>query len=230
MKYSYLPNKFTEFDSVFDQLYKFRPINISIIGSYGDKNKTPDEASDLDMIFVFDTNNIYNLNSEISNEFDKIQGLRIIKLGVHFQFGFVYSIYYEKKPMKWLDLGIMDSNFANNYLVNFPKKDVKGSINPSANKEIPNNHLNHLARKITKYLHKGKLLQAKIASYRYLNWLNVENKIRKLKNNEQDNEFARIYNNKLKLNDKETLEYVLNDIKKREPSIWGQINQKYLHQ
>lgn len=220
MKYSYLPDSFLEFKKIFDILNKYKPKNISIVGSYGDKFKTPKKHSDLDILFVYETNEIFKVNEKIKNEIKKIKKIKLIELGVHYQFGFVCSIYFENNPKKWIDLGIMDLNFANNYLVDFPKTDIKGIITNSKNKEIPNNHLNHLSRKILKLLKKNKILQAKIASYRYLNWLNVEQKILKIKNLETDNYFFDLYNDNIKFDDNLILEYVKSKIKIREPNIW----------
>lgn len=221
--YSFLPDGYSCFCGVLDAIYKFAPVGVSIIGSRGDKNKVVNESSDLDIVFVFNTQNICELNTKIRIEFGNIANLRIIELGVHYQFGFVYSIYFQENPMKWMDVGVMDSSFASNYLVDFPKTDVRGSVKPYKNKEVPDNHLNHLSRKIVKHLNKGQFLQATIAAYRYLNWLNVENKVNKTKGLKVDSEFEEIYSNNYKLDNKGVLDYVLVKIKNREPRIWSEI-------
>ncbi len=216
---NYFPIQFSSFRVVAETIHNFHPINISIVGSFGDQNKIPNDQSDFDVIYVFRTTNIYSVNDKINSQLKKIKKLKILELGVHFQFGFLYSLYFEDNPMRWIDIGIMDLNFAINYLVDLPKKDVYGSFRTSGIKEIPKNHLNQLGRKIIKYLNNGQHLQAQIVSYRYLNWLNVENKINKIRNNNIDIEFERIYGNQIKLTEKEILDYVLKIIEKKDFEI-----------
>ncbi len=221
--YSFLPEDFLCFCGVLDAIFSFEPIGVSIIGSHGDKHKTTNESSDFDIVFVFDTENIYELNTKIRIEFANIPNLKTVELGVHYQFGFVYSIYFRENPMRWMDVGIMDLNFATNYLVDFPKIDVRGNIKPCKNKEVPDSHLNNLSRKIVRHLNKGQILQATIAAYRYLNWLNVENKVNKIRGLKMDDEFEDIYSNSRELNNRDVLDYVLVKIKNREPQIWAEI-------
>ena len=125
--------------------------------------------------------------------------------------------------MSWIDIGIMDVNFAQNYLCNLPKKDILGSFKTSGIKEVPKNHLNNLGRKIVKYMNKGQHLQAKIASYRYLNWLNVENKVKRLKKIKFDEKFDSIYSNNNQISEEQILEFVLEKIRQNDYEVFQQL-------
>ena len=222
---NYLPKKFSEFIVIINKIIEYKPLYISIIGSYGNKNKKTKETSDFDIIFVFDTKRIFNLNCSIIKNLKKIENLKVIELGVHFQFGFVCSLYFENKPMKWIDIGIMDMIFANNYLVNLPKKDIKGNVELSGINQVPKNQINHISRKIVSCLNNGEILQAKIASYRYLNWLKIDNEIVILKNKHKllNKTVADLFNNGIQLNDNEILQFVITDIKFRNQNIANEI-------
>jgi hypothetical protein len=210
----FLPAKFAEFIKPINSIISFNPACISIVGSYGNLNNQPTDFSDIDLVFIFNTDNIYRLFRDIAIKLSKIRGLTYVELGVHYQFGYELSIYYKKKYQKWIDIGIMDYHFAVNYMINFPKIDVYGTFNPQQNKQNPQAHLNHLGRRILNYLAQKEILKATILSYRYLNWLNIENVSKNISSRSKKK--TNFYDNLKVIGNDYILEYVMKDIYKRE--------------
>lgn len=209
-----LPDKFKEFTKPVSSIMSFNPTNISIVGSYGNHNKYPNKFSDIDLIFVFETNDIYKLYSKILTNLQNVDNLVCLELGVHYQFGYTLNIYFRNNSCKWIDVGIMDCHFATNYMINLPKKDVYGSFKTQKNKQIPSSHINQLGRKILNCIKQEHVFNAKILAYRYLDWLKVENDIKNIKEKNCINEdfFNKNFHD---MNDNEILSYVLEDIKNR---------------
>lgn len=169
----YLPLSFSKFVKPIKILDAYNPQSIAIVGSFGDITKTPSEFSDLDLIFVFKTDSITTILNNCMETLSKTNELRITYLGVTFQFGHTISIYFEDDPLCWIDIGIMDFNFASNYLVNLPIKIVKGSISTSGIPSFPINQMHHLAKKIIKaYLQKNNQ-NVLIFCHRYLGWWKI---------------------------------------------------------
>lgn len=214
MNLKYFPNEFEEFSSELNKIQSFTPIAVSIVGSYGDSNKSTTSNSDLDIVFVFESDEIFRLHNEIVYELRNNKKLEVVELGVHYQFGYTLSIYYKEKPLKWIDIGLMDIHFANNYLVDLPKIDIIGCIKTQKNNQRPEFWLNHLARKIAKSLLQEDVLSAKIFSYRYISWKKVLFRISKSKNKISLTEQG-IFENLKAMNDDEVLKYVLDDIEKQ---------------
>ncbi|HDL01843.1 MAG TPA: hypothetical protein ENH23_06395 [candidate division Zixibacteria bacterium] len=182
MVLDFVPDRFSRFLEPIEAIVMREPASISVVGSYGNPNKKPTETSDLDLIFVFDVASIYRIYQSCLNDLCRIEKLKVVELGVHFQYGFVASIYYHDEPLCWVDIGIMDVTFAENYLVNLPKKDVFGIIQSSDIKQNPIQQMNHLARKILKSHDGTQTLSIDIACYRYLSWLKVYSEIQMNKN------------------------------------------------
>lgn len=181
MNVDFIPEQFSRFLLPIKAIVEAQPVAVSIVGSYGNPNKRPTEKSDLDLIFVFDVDSIFNTYQDILDKLRKCEDLEIVELGVHFQYGFVLSIYHKDKPLSWIDVGIMDVIFSSNYLVNLPRKDVFGTIHVSGIKQNPLHQLNHLARKILKLRVEGDGLSVDAACYRYLDWLKVYSEIQEWK-------------------------------------------------
>ncbi|NTV41218.1 MAG: hypothetical protein HGA61_03005 [Candidatus Moranbacteria bacterium] len=177
-----IPEKFKEFKPVFQTLSSLNPKSVSIVGSYGDSNKTPSDSSDLDAIFVFDKSDIRTLYGKCLLELNKINNLEVVELGVHAQFGYVFNIYFKDNPLKWIDLGIMDVNFSENYLSNLPKTDIFGHTDVSKDKPSAIAHMNQLSRKIIVALRKKDYLTLTTFCFRYLGWWKVYSRINKLRN------------------------------------------------
>ncbi len=164
------------FTPVLQILDAFIPSAIAIVGSRGDSTKSPDEFSDTDLIYVFDSRNILYLLGEIQQRLAKIVGLHTVYLGVHFQFGHVLSAFFESQPLCWIDIGLMDQDFAANYLVGLPMTVVHGSVPTCGLPTNPRNQMQHLARKLLKANLRNNSLHAVNCAFRYLNWLEVENR------------------------------------------------------
>lgn len=161
------------FQNALDEIGKFYPTAMSIVGSYGDVNKSPTEYSDLDIIFVFDTSNIFQLYEKIVESIKSLSLYYVAELGVHYQFGYLISV-YTLTPLLWVDIGIMDQHFASNYLVNLPQTSIFGIITPPSNHQFPFHNQNHLARKIITLVEGGKIFKAKEVAYRYISWRLLE--------------------------------------------------------
>ncbi len=223
MRHDFIPKKFSHFFAPINAIVLRHPTSISIVGSYGNPNKKPTESSDLDLIFVFDTELIYEVFQGCLNDLYKIDGLRVIELGVHFRYGYVVSVYYADNPLCWVDIGVMDVNFAENYLVNLPRKDVFGSIQNCGIGQNPLHQMNHLARKILVARGSRKVLTVEIACYRYLAWLKVHSDIQIYKGRQERDclevvdLFGSGQNEDKCLN---VVELVLSDIERRFPEIW----------
>lgn len=222
MQYNFIPENFKQFIKPIDKLMLYNPVSISIVGSYGNPNKKPNSSSDLDLIFVFKTNYIYKILKDFLKDLYKINELCIIELGVHFQFGYVISIFYKNNPLLWVDIGIMDINFAENYLINLPRKDVFGSINNSGVGQNPFNQMNHLARRIISTYNNKQHLTLKIACHRYLGWLKVYKDIQRIgkKQNDIDSDVAKLFKSYSIFNRNiNIINMVMTDIQNRFPEI-----------
>jgi len=222
MRHDFIPKKFSHFFEPINAIVLRHPVSISIVGSYGNPNKKPTESSDLDLIFVFDTGSIYEVFQRCLRDLYKIDNLWVVELGVHFQYGYVISIYYADNPLCWVDIGVMDVNFSENYLVNLPKKDVFGSIQSSGIGQNPVHQMNHLARKILKARGSGQALTVEIACYRYLAWLKVHSEIQMYKGRQEEAcskvvDLFGSYQNEDKSAD--VVKLVLSDIERRFPEI-----------
>ena len=214
MNNDFLPDSFKEIDCPISTITSFNPKNIAIVGSYGNPNKIPNIFSDIDLVFIFETNNIFKLYNDLLTSLQKIKRLVCEELGVHYQFGYTINIYYEDNSQKWIDIGVMDCHFATNYMINLPKKDVYGNFFPQKNKQLPSAHISQLGRKINICLKQANIFNAKILAYRYLSWIKVENDIINISNkNKIDSDF--LIKNFQMMNDDEVLNYVIKDIKKR---------------
>ena len=179
----FIPEKFSRFQAPVKAISGNRPVPISRVGSYGNPNKEPTDSSDLDLIFVFDVESAYRIYQKCLSDLHKIESLEVVELGVHFQYGFVLSLYYRDNPLCWVDVGIMDAAFSGNYLVSLPRRDVFGSIKSSGIKQKPLHQMNHLARKIVKSRNDAHGLSVDAACYRYLAWLKVHSEIQATKEN-----------------------------------------------
>lgn len=214
MNTSFLPERFKRFASVISTILEFSPIGYSFVGSYANPRNTPSKYSDLDLVFVFDTKHIFDVYSLIVSKLNFTEDIRVIELGVHYQYGYTICIYYVDNPLQWVDLGIMDESFSRNYMIDFPKKDILGEIIPSNNHQRPLFQMNHLARKIILAIIKEDLLSAKIFAYRYIGWEKVLFKVQDIVNDTKTAQSGFVEDIKTK-NDKEILSFVLSDIKSR---------------
>ncbi len=222
MKHDLIPENFAHFSVPIDKILIRNPISISLVGSYGDTNKKPTSSSDLDLIFVFRTDYIYQLYQAYLKDLYKIKNLEIVELGVHFQYGYVISIYYVNKPMCWVDIGIMDLNFAKHYLVNLSRTEVFGSIRNSGIGQDPVNQMNHLARKIIRAYNDKHDLVVEILCHRYLSWWKVYADIqeRKAKQKETYSEITKLFNSCSCFNGNTNIaDIVMNDIQNKFPEI-----------
>lgn len=150
------------------------PVAIAIVGSHGDPTKAPDRFSDLDLIAVFDTHEIRLLVDRYAIELEKLDGLVSTYLGVHFQFGHVFSLLFTNEPLRWIDIGMMDRNFAENYLVALPMKVLAGHIDTCGIPPHPQNQMLHLAKKLLQARARGDKLYLLTCACRYVTWLKVE--------------------------------------------------------
>jgi len=220
MNIDFIPKNFLRFLAPIEAIVGSQPVSISLVGSYGNPNKQPTNASDLDIIFVFDVKSAFRIYHKILSDLHKIENLEIVELGVHFQYGFVLSIYYHDNPLCWVDVGIMDVIFSKNYLVNLPRKDVFGKIEGSEIKQNPLHQMNHLARKILKSKNDAHMLSVDAACYRYLGWLKVYSEMQVNKNNpnEETLEIINLFRpGKYKIEKEEVVKLVLKDIGIRYP-------------
>jgi len=119
------------------------------------------------------------------------------------------------ETLRWIDIGIMNQEFANNYLINLPKKDIKGTIIPQNNFQRPLHQMNHLSRKILKAIAQKDNITAKIFSYRYISWKKVNFNIKLINDISLQNMLLKFNNDISIMNDNEILEYVLNDIEQQ---------------
>ena len=163
-----------KFSSVIKVLNDLHPNSIAIVGSHGNPNKPPDIHSDVDLILVFDSDNIPSIVERAIDALQNLPEYRCVYLGVHFQFGHALSVYCRATPMEWLDIGIMGRDFSRNYLVDHPILPIVGNIQSSGAKSIPEYQLNHLARKLKKAILRNDSVQAFSCGARYLGWLEVE--------------------------------------------------------
>lgn len=168
-----IPEKFLLFQNALDEIEKFSPTAMSIVGSYGDAGKTPTEYSDLDLIFVFDTSNVFRLYSQIVEKIKDLSLYYVVELGVHYQFGYLISV-YTPAPLLWIDVGIMDQHFASNYLVNLPQTPIFGVITPPSNHQVPFHNQNHMARKMITLIKGREIFKATEVAYRYISWRLLE--------------------------------------------------------
>jgi hypothetical protein len=165
-----LPLSFVRFFGFIEILITFDPKSIAIVGSYGDFEKTPNQFSDLDLVFVFDTESILSILNNYMRKLSDLQGIEITYLGVTFQFGHTISMYFHDDPLHWIDIGIMDCNYANNYLVDLPLTAIKGIVSTCGISSSPQSQLHHLAKKILKAQRMDNSQLLIIFCYRYLGW------------------------------------------------------------
>lgn len=215
MKTNLIPQKFLIFQDIFNIIEEFSPAAISIVGSHGDPNKTPRENSDLDLIFVFDTPNIFKTYKEITSRIKGSHLFYLVELGVHYQFGYIISI-YTLSPLLWIDIGIMDPAFASHYLIDLPQKPILGTILPPQNFQYPLHNQNHLARKILKLMGESKLFRAKEAAYRYISWRLLELRLLGRDSSSFQLEYDNLEKQVESFSDDDALEFVLADIRKRQ--------------
>lgn len=168
-----LPSTFSKFYTPIKILDTFNPQSIAIVGSFGDITKTPSEFSDLDLIFVFNTESITIILNNLLGKLSEINKLHTTYLGVTFQFGHTISMYFEEHPLRWIDIGIMDTNFASDYLVNLPITIIKGCITTSGIPSFPINQMHHLAKKIMKAYFQKNNQSVLIFCHRYLGWWKI---------------------------------------------------------
>lgn len=169
-----IPVAFSRFEGPLEWLMSKNPSGVALAGSYGDLNKLPDSFSDLDILFVFNTTNILNIIREFMESLSNDTGLIGVYLGPHPQFGHLVNLYFSDNPTHWIDVGIMDENFACNYLTGLPITIIKGSVNTTG---IPPNHYDqtsHLAKKIIKAKQRNDIHLMKIYCYRYAQWANID--------------------------------------------------------
>lgn len=165
--------KFRRFDPAMKILESLNPEAIGVVGSYGDSSKAPDDFSDLDVLFVYETEEILVIVQELMNRLESINGIVASYLGVHFQFGHVVNIHFTDDPLCWMDIGIMDFVFANNYLVELPIKMVLGDIQTCHMPAQQKNQLRFLAMKYKKAVARKDHLYILNCAVRYLAWLRV---------------------------------------------------------
>jgi hypothetical protein len=168
-----IPSRFSKFTHIIDHLYFYSPAGIAIVGSYGDFTKAPTINSDLDLIFVYDSDCILSILEYFLNMLSANSEVQFNYLGVHYQFGHLISMHYKKDPYVWVDIGIMDVNYASNYLVDLPIKVIQGNIKTSGISTSPVNQLYNLAKKILKAKLQKHDQQLLIFCNRYLGWWKV---------------------------------------------------------
>ena len=213
-----LPERFLRFAPILEQIVGFNPKEISIVGSYGNKEKTPSPFSDFDIVFIFHTAALFDRYSSIVETLTSNDGLQVVELGVHYQFGYVICLYFRDNPMVWVDIGIMDEVFAYNYMICKPKTDILGSFKPAKNGDYIQGHMNHLARKILLAFRKKDLITAKISAYRYIGWIRLYLSIRERiqGNNGLVGDFLRTIES---FDDRHILKYVIDDFCVRFPEL-----------
>lgn len=172
-----VPVEFASFNQALAILNRMNPTAMAIVGSYGDLGKTPDQWSDLDLIYVFNSNEIGLLVEQFIDQLGEIDGLLFTYLGVHFQFGHVISIFFRDDPLRWVDIGMMDRNFSENYLVDLPMCVQKGHIPTCGIPSYPENQMQHLAKKLLKARLRNDQLYVATCACRYIAWLQVEAKM-----------------------------------------------------
>ena len=187
---------------------------MSIVGIYGDINTSPTENCDLDLIFVFDTSNIFQLYEKIVERIKSLSLYYLVELGVHYQFGYLISV-YTLDPLLWMDIGFMDQHFASNYLVNLPQTSIFGLITPPPNHQSPFHNQNHLARKIIKLTEDDKIFKAKEVAYRYISWRLLELRLLGRVSIKAQLEYEELIKYVDCLSDNEILQFVLKDIEDR---------------
>lgn len=209
-----VPEKFLVFQSILDEIEKFSPTAMSIVGSYGDADKTPTEYSDLDLIFVFDTSDIFCLYSQIVEKIKNVPLYYVAELGVHYQFGYLISVYIPT-PLLWIDVGIMDQHFASNYLVNLPQTPIFGTITPPSNHQVPFHNQNHMARKIITLIKGCKIFKAREVAYRYISWRLLELRLLGRNSKEARLEYDDLIKRIERVSGAEILEIAVKDIEDR---------------
>lgn len=167
---NFLPSNFLSFKEPLEKLSGYNPSAIGIVGSYGDPTKKPTEFSDFDIIYTFHSESAVRIVKSYLNDLSNIDGLTYYHLGTHFQFGHVISMYFENNPMRWIDVGIMDEYFSQNYLVGFPLTVVSGKIPTCGMLMIPINQMHHLSRKIISAKKQNKIQDVVLFCFRYLEW------------------------------------------------------------
>lgn len=167
---------FARFRVVFDILEGMNPAAMAMVGSRGDSTKTPDEFSDIDTILVFEGADIVSIVELLLRKLNQIDDLQTVYLGVHFQFGHVVSAFFMSDPLRWIDIGLMDDHFARNYLVNLPMTVRHGRVQTCGIPPSPRNQMQHLARKLKKALLRNDRLQLASCAFRYLSWLQVDDR------------------------------------------------------
>lgn len=171
---NYLPPSYEPFIPILDLLTLYSPNAIAIVGSYGDFSKTPTILSDVDMIYIFETDFIIKILNCYIEELSRINELQFYYLGVTFQFGHTISMNFKDNPIMWLDLGIMDMNYSMNYLVDLPMKVISGKVNTCGIPPSPINQMHHLAKKIIKANMQNRHQNVLVLCYRYLGWWRIQ--------------------------------------------------------
>ncbi len=231
---NHIPAEFEQFNQALEILNEMNPAALAIVGSYGDPNKEPDQLSDLDLIYVFDTNAIRIYVDQFVSKLETIEGLIANYLGVHLQFGHVINIFFRHDPLRWVDIGLMDRHFSDDYLVDLPLSILKGSIRTSGITQYPENQMQFLARKLKKAQLRNDLLYVANCACRYVAWLHVATKIAKpldtlpdkfLLKNSDDAVRSGIENfcieKYMSTNLSQIVESVLDDIAQRFPEVEG---------
>ena len=187
---TYGPLEFAPFEEALEILEAMNPVAKAIVGSYGDPAKAPDQFSDLDLIYVFDTNQIRLLVERCIDRLREIDDLVTIHLGVHFQLGHVISILFRREPLRWIDIGMMDRNFSENYLVDASMKVLTGHIPTCGIPTHPENWMLHLAKKLMQAQLRNNQLYVVTCACRYLTMVEVEAAMKRRVNSPTSGKFA----------------------------------------
>ncbi len=232
---NFLPSNFLSFKEPIEKIMGYSPSAVGIVGSYGDSIKTPTAFSDLDIIFSFQSQSIVKIVTSYIDDLKKINNLVYYPLGNHLQFGHLISMYFENNPMRWLDVGIMDENFSDNYLVGDPLTIVFGKISTCGMLTGPIDRMHHLARKIISAKKQNKTQDVIIFCFRYLEWWKKHLEILKRKENvsvptkpfleslaPEDLELNTYYSSLNLSSSADKVVYaILNDIQNRFPNVYA---------
>lgn len=171
---SIIPYSFERFRRLIEPLMDNGPRAVALAGTYGNPYKKGDELSDLDLLFVFHPEDTLEILRRYMDFLHTHCSVTALHLGMHPQFGHLVNIYFTDNPLQWVDVGIMDTTFACNYLTCLPITVVKGDIPTCGIPPAPDSQVAHLAKKIAKaFMRRDKHLVA-VYSYRYLQWAKID--------------------------------------------------------
>lgn len=171
---SSLPSRFAPLFCILNDIAGLNPVGIAVAGSFGNPKKYPDNNSDLDLLFVFNSENIMEIVREVESITSGHHDLKCLRLGPHPQFGHLLNIFDTKDPLLWVDVGVMDVNYSRCYLTGLPITTLFGDVVNSGLPPDVDAQLEHLYKKIVKSINKGKNDLVINYCFRFYQWANIE--------------------------------------------------------